>query len=91
MNRGFPTKLFAKRFWVFLVVLLCLLTPSFAQRKLDQLLVYGENFTFSVKEPPGWNGDTTNAESFQCNVVLHENSQPTDLKPNRGARSLNGN
>jgi hypothetical protein len=50
--------------------------PSFAQQKLDQLLVYGENFMFSVKEPPGWNGDTTNADKFQSNVVLHEIGQP---------------
>jgi hypothetical protein len=44
----------------------------------DQLLVYGENFTFGVKEPPGWNGDITNAEKFQSNVVLHESGQPLD-------------
>jgi hypothetical protein len=51
---------------------------SFAQQKLDQLLVYGEDFMFGVKEPPGWVGDTTNAEGFEANVVLHESGQPRD-------------
>ena len=67
-----------RRFWVYLVVLSWLVPLSLAQQKLDQLMVYGDNFTFSVKEPPGWNGDTTNAERFQANVVLHESGQPTD-------------
>jgi hypothetical protein len=51
---------------------------SFAQQKLDQLLVYGDNFLFSVKEPAGWKGDTVSAEKFQSNVVLHEATQPAD-------------
>lgn len=49
-----------------------------AQQKLDVLLVYGENFTFSVKEPTRWTGDTTNAEKFESNAVLHEAGQPLD-------------
>lgn len=67
-----------KRFWVYLVVLSCMVPLSLAQQKLNQLMVYGDNFMFSVKEPPGWNGDTTNAEKFQANVVLHESGQPID-------------
>jgi len=68
----------AKRFCAYLVALCCVVDSSLAQQKLDQLLVYGENFTFGVKEPPGWNGDITNAEKFQSNVVLHESGQPLD-------------
>ena len=78
MNPSIPKRLASKRFWVYLVALSCVVPPSFAQQKLDQLLVYGEHFMFSVKEPLGWNGDTTNAETFQSNVVLHESGQPTN-------------
>jgi len=49
-----------------------------AQQKPDQLIVYGDNFIFGVKEPPGWSGDTTNAHKFQSNVVLHEMGQPPE-------------
>jgi hypothetical protein len=55
-----------------------MIQPSFAQQKLDQLLVYGDNFIFSVKEPPGWKGDTTSAAKFQSNVILHETGQPPE-------------
>ncbi len=50
--------------------------PGIAQEKLDQLLVYGDGFIFSVKEPLGWRGDTENAEKFSANVVLHEAGKP---------------
>lgn len=62
----------------YFVVLSCLIQPNFAQQKLDQLIVYGDNFMFSVKEPNGWNGDTANAKNFQSSVILHEATQPTD-------------
>jgi len=52
-----------------------MIQPSFAQQKLGQLLVYGDDFIFSVKEPPGWKGDTTIAGKFESNVVLHETGQ----------------
>jgi hypothetical protein len=60
----------------FLVLSFLLTQTGLAQQKLDQLLVHGENFMFGVKEPPGWVGDTTNAEQFNSNVVLHEVGQP---------------
>jgi hypothetical protein len=65
-------------FWVYFVVLAGVTQRSNAQQKLDQLLVYGDDFIFSVKEPSGWNGDTTNAGKFQSNVVLHETGQPPE-------------
>jgi hypothetical protein len=70
--------LIAKRFCAYLVASCCVVEVSLAQQKLDQLLVYGENFMFGVKEPPGWKGDTTNAEKFQSNVVLHESGLPLE-------------
>jgi hypothetical protein len=72
--RGFITK----RFFAYLIVLSWVVQPSFAQQKLDQLLVYGHNFMFGVKEPAGWTGDTTNAQSYEANVVLHESGQASD-------------
>jgi len=66
------------RFWVSCLIAVILSFPSFAQQKLDQLLVYGDNFLFSVKEPAGWKGDTATAENFQSNVVLHEATQPIE-------------
>jgi hypothetical protein len=66
----------ANRFWACLIALSWMIQPSFAQQKLDQLLVYGDNFMFSVKEPPGWKGDTINAGKLQSNVILHETGQP---------------
>ena len=51
---------------------LLLIQPGITQQKLDQLLVYGDDFLFGVKEPAGWRGDTENAEKFSANVVLHE-------------------
>jgi hypothetical protein len=66
------------RFWVSCVIALTLSFSSLAQQKLDQLLVHGDNFLFSVKEPDGWKGDIAGAETFQSNVVLHEATQPTE-------------
>jgi hypothetical protein len=63
-------------FWACVIVCIWLTPLGFGQQKLDELLVYGDNFMFGVKEPPGWTGDTTNAEGFQANVVLHESKQP---------------
>lgn len=68
----------ARRFWAYFIALSWMIQPSFAQQKPDQLLVYGDDFIFSVKEPPGWNGDTTNAGKFQSNVILHEAGQPPE-------------
>jgi hypothetical protein len=68
----------ARRLWVYLIVSSWIIQSGFAQQKLDQLLVYGDDFLFSVKEPPGWSGDTKNADKFQSNVILHESGQPPE-------------
>src|ERR1700719_2485472 len=66
------------RLWVSCIIVFTLSFSGLAQQKLAQLLVYGDNFLFSVKEPAGWRGDTTSAEKFQSNVVLHEATQPVE-------------
>jgi hypothetical protein len=68
----------ASRLWACVIVWTWLTQLSFAQQKLDQLLVYGDDFMFGVREPPGWIGDTTNAKGFEANVVLHESGRPRD-------------
>jgi len=61
--------------WLALAVLLT--TPAVsADQKLDSLLVYGEGFVFSVKEPEGWIADTETADEYQANAVLHAISGP---------------
>jgi hypothetical protein len=65
------------RSWVCCSIVFTLSFSSLAQQKLDQLLVYGDNFLFSVLEPVGWRGDTASAEKFQSNIVLHEATQPS--------------
>jgi hypothetical protein len=49
---------------------------SSTHKRLDQLLVYGDGFVFSVKEPIGWVGDTETAAQIDANLLLHETSQP---------------
>ena len=73
-----PKSFIVRRVWVYLIVSFWIIQLGFGQQKLDQLLVYGDNFLFSLKEPPRWSGDTTNAEKFQSNVILHESGQPPE-------------
>ena len=69
----------------FLLLLTCLLAQtSFAgdvprvEKKLDSLLVYGQGFIFSVKEPTGWKGDTKHAAQFSTNIIFYPASQSLD-------------
>ncbi|WP_158752973.1 hypothetical protein [Dyella sp. S184] len=55
-------------------VLLCASVLAAPVAKLDSLLVYGEGFMFSVKEPAGWVADTQHAAAYQANVLVYEKS-----------------
>ncbi len=61
--------------------LLCILslvlmgTAAQSADKLDDLLIYGDNFTISVKEPEGWKGDSTNTASSHENLVFYRNNE----------------
>ena len=37
----------------------------------ESLIVYGTGFTFSIKEPTGWVGDTENAEKYHANIIFY--------------------
>lgn len=39
------------------------------EHRKDALLVYGEGFAFSVKEPHGWRGDIEAAQKYGANIV----------------------
>ena len=43
--------------------------------KRDSLIVYGDKFSFAVKEPTGWIGDTEAAARFDANIVFHLSSE----------------
>lgn len=51
------------------------------EKKLDALLVYGEGFVFSVKEPSGWVGDIESAKQYSANIIffpagkIHDSTQ----------------
>ena len=68
----------SRRLVAYVIALSWIIQPSFAQQSLDQLLVHGDDFIFSVKEPPGWKGDSTTAAKYQSNLILHETSKPQE-------------
>ena len=45
------------------------------EKKLDNLIVYGGGFMFSVKEPSGWTGDTTNAAKLHANILFYKKGE----------------
>ena len=46
--------------------------PSMAaEPEPDNLIVYGEGFAFSVKEPDGWIGDVEKSQEFAANLILY--------------------
>jgi hypothetical protein len=59
-----------------LLLALFLFSSSAVCAASDALMVYGDNFIFSVTEPEGWTGDIGNAEKFAANIVLHEEGRP---------------
>jgi len=48
---------------------------AYASEKLDNLLIYGDNFTIAVKEPSGWRGDSTNAALYHMNLVFYRDNE----------------
>jgi len=68
---------------ILLILLTVLLLPSsilaentsHTEKKRNALIVYGQGFAFSVKEPSGWVGDAENAEKYSANIIFHPASQ----------------
>jgi len=55
---------------------------SFSQNKDSSILVFGDDFSFSIKVPKGWIGDIENAKDYGANIVFYKDK--TQLK-NGGA------
>ena len=75
------------KFWMVFVFLFCALLQiadaqgplSAGKERLDRLIVYGDGFTFGVKEPEGWlanSGDL--ARKQQVNVLFTPTQQAED-------------
>jgi hypothetical protein len=47
------------------------MSTAMGQPRHHVLDVYGEGFSFAVKEPPGWFADTTIASEFAANVIFY--------------------
>jgi hypothetical protein len=56
----------------FLLLGLSISLFTFAQNKDSSLLVFGDGFSFSIKEPPGWKGDIENAKKYDANIILYK-------------------
>jgi len=54
-----------------------LLVPAIAQaqtRRGDALIVYGDGWEFSVREPPGWHGDCAQAARWKANIIFYRDT-----------------
>jgi len=58
-----------------LVLLLSWCVSWSEEPKLDRLVVYGDGFSFGVKEPSGWKGDTTKASEIGANIVFYRDGE----------------
>jgi hypothetical protein len=52
-----------------------LLQPSFVWARLDSLIVYGNGFMFTVKEPQNWTGDTQSASRWGANIIFYKQGE----------------
>jgi len=46
--------------------------------KANNLIVYGDGFTFEVKEPDGWKGDIENAAKYSSNIIFYNTAEGLD-------------
>lgn len=42
------------------------------EKKKVRILVYGNGFIFGVKEPEGWQSDTSNASGMHANIIFYK-------------------
>ena len=46
--------------------------------KMSSLVVYGDEFMFSVHEPDGWKGDIDNAKDYYANIIFYKSKEDID-------------
>jgi len=65
-----------------LLIFIMLSAQSIAQKsdtaKMSSLMVYGDNFMFSVKEPDGWTGDIDNAAKYDANIIFYKSKSDVE-------------
>lgn len=49
-----------------------LVRPSSVLARLDGLIVYGNGFMFTVKEPENWTGNTQSASQWGANIIFYK-------------------
>ena len=42
------------------------------QTKTDYIIIYGNDFSFSLKEPTGWTGDIKTASKYGANIIFYQ-------------------
>ena len=57
---------------------LCLAQEPKTGNPKDNLMIYGEGFMFSLKEPSGWTVDVDNAAKYNANVIFYANKNDMD-------------
>lgn len=50
---------------------LCYAQQTKTDTTIDNHLVFGEGFSFSLKAPKGWIGDIENAANYNANIILY--------------------
>ena len=60
---------------LFMLSLVLIGVAAQAADKPDSLLIHGDNFTISAKEPQGWKGDSANAVFSRVNLVFYRTSE----------------
>jgi hypothetical protein len=61
----------------FLTLSIFIVNGQTSDTAMTNLLVYGDNFMFSVNEPHGWKGDIDNAAKYYSNIIFYKSQ--TDL------------
>lgn len=75
MNDG-RRNIFVSKIRIFKLVLILFVfsfLPALAKESSDNLIIYGEGFAFTVKEPMGWRAETQNIKQFGADVIFYQN------------------
>lgn len=44
-------------------------------KEMTSLMVYGNDFSFGIKEPDGWIGDIENAPKYHSNIIFYKSKE----------------
>ena len=84
VGKSCPNRWMSALLRVLMAVALVLVVPGLAhadgpvsgsRSKPDSVLVYGQGFMFSVKEPEGWKSDVRSADRIGANIVFYRSRE----------------